>query len=93
MEVALEAGAEDIERVDDVFEVTCDPSNYSAVQDAISKAKIEVASSELTQIAKSPMEADLETQQKVMKLMEMLDDHDDVQNVYTNLTLSAEAAG
>lgn len=91
MEVALEAGAEDIKREGDTFEVTCDPSTYSAVQDALSKAKIEVASSELSQIAKTPMDADLETQQKVMKLMEMLDDHDDVQNVYTNLNITAEA--
>lgn len=92
MEVALEAGAEDIQKEGDKFVITCDPSSYSAVQDAISKAKIEVASTELTQIAKSPLDADVETQQKVAKLMELLDDHDDVQNVYTNLNISAEAA-
>lgn len=92
MEVALEAGAEDIQKEGDNFVITCDPGSYSAVQDAISKAKIEVASTELTQVAKSPLEADVETQQKVAKLMELLDDHDDVQNVYTNLTITAEAA-
>lgn len=92
MEVALEAGAEDIQRNGDNFEVTCDPSSYTAVQDAIAKAKIEVVSTELTQVAKTPVDADGETQQKVMKLMEMLDDHDDVQNVYTNLNITAEAA-
>lgn len=92
MEVALEAGAEDIQRNGDNFEVTCDPSSYTAVQDAIAKAMIEVISTELTQVAKTPVDADVETQQKVMKLMEMLDDHDDVQNVYTNLNITAEAA-
>jgi len=92
MEVALEAGAEDIQKDGDNFEITCDPSSYSAVQDALGKAKIEVSSTELTQIAKSPLDADVETQQKVMKLMELLDDHDDVQNVYTNLNITAEAA-
>lgn len=92
MEVALEAGAEDIQRNGDNFEVTCDPSSYTAVQDAIAKAKIEVVSTELTQVAKTPVDADGETQLKVMKLMEMLDDHDDVQNVYTNLNITAEAA-
>jgi transcriptional/translational regulatory protein YebC/TACO1 len=43
-------------------------------------------------IAKAPLDADVETQQKVMKLMEMLDDHDDVQNVYTNLNITDETA-
>lgn len=92
MEVALDAGAEDIQKEGDNFVITCDPSSYSAVQDAISKAKIEVASTELTQIAKTPLDADAETQHKVAKLMEMLDDHDDVQNVYTNLNITIEAA-
>lgn len=92
MEVALDAGAEDIQKEGDNIVITCDPSSYSAVQDAISMAKIEVVSTELTQIAKTPLEADLETQQKVARLMELLDDHDDVQNVYTNLNISAEAA-
>ena len=75
----------------DTFEVTCDPSNFTAVQEALANTKIEAASTELTQIAKTPLDADVETQQKVMKLMEMLDDHDDVQNVYTNLNITAEA--
>lgn len=92
MEVALEAGAEDIQRAGDVFEITCDPSSFTAVQDALSKAKIKTTSSELSQIAKTPLEGDIETQQKVMKLMEMLDDHDDVQNVYTNLNITEQAA-
>ena len=91
MEVALEAGADDIQRDGDTFEVTCDPSNFTAVQEALSKAKIEASSTELTQIAKTPLDADVETQQKVLKLMEMLDDYDDVQNVYTNLNITAEA--
>lgn len=92
MEVALEAGADDIYRDGDSFEVICDPSNFSAVQDALAKAKIEATSSELTQIAKTPMDADIETQQKVMRLLELLEDHDDVQNVYTNLNITADTA-
>ncbi|HMP17771.1 MAG TPA: YebC/PmpR family DNA-binding transcriptional regulator, partial [Gemmatales bacterium] len=91
MEVALEAGADDIKLEERHFEIICDPSVFSSVQAALSAANIPMASSELIQIAKTPMEADLETQQKVAKLMELLDDHDDVQNVYTNLKITPEA--
>jgi YebC/PmpR family DNA-binding regulatory protein len=92
MEVALDAGAQDITRGGDTFEVTCDPSSFTAVQEALTKAKIPFSSAEITQIAKTPMDADKETQQKVLKLMELLDDHDDVQNVYTNLNINEEVA-
>lgn len=91
MEVALEAGADDIQRVGDYFAITCDPSNYSDVQATLTAARIPIASTEITQVAKTPMEADLETQKKVVKLMDLLDDHDDVQNVYTNLNITADA--
>jgi YebC/PmpR family DNA-binding regulatory protein len=92
MEVALEAGAEDITRDGEQFEISCDPTNFTAVQEALTKAKLPLASTEITQVAKTPMDADKESQQKMLKLMEMLDDHDDVQNVYTNLNISEEVA-
>jgi transcriptional/translational regulatory protein YebC/TACO1 len=62
------------------------------VQEALTKAKVPVGSAEITQVAKTPMDADAETQQKMLKLMEMLDDHDDVQNVYTNVNITDEVA-
>jgi YebC/PmpR family DNA-binding regulatory protein len=92
MEVALDAGAQDITREGDFFEITCDPTSFSAVQEALTKATVPFTSAEITQVAKTPMDADKETQQKVLKLMEMLDDHDDVQNVYTNLNINEEVA-
>ncbi len=92
MDVALEAGAQDIQHEGSNFVVSCDPSSFTSVQEALAKAKLAAISSELTYEAKTPMEADAETQQKTLKLVEMLDDHDDVQNVYCNLNISEEVA-
>jgi len=90
MNIALEAGADDIKQNNDVFEISCDPTVFSQVQDALKQNNINTQSGEVHQIAKAPVDADLETAQKVMRLMESLDDHDDVQNVYSNLNLTEE---
>jgi transcriptional/translational regulatory protein YebC/TACO1 len=91
MEAALEEGAEDIRQEGNNFVVTCDPSSFAGVQEALRKASIATLSAELSHVAKAPMQADNQAQEKVARLMELLDDHDDVQNVYTNLVLSDEA--
>jgi YebC/PmpR family DNA-binding regulatory protein len=88
---ALEAGAEDVKRVGDQFEVTCDPDQYSAVDEALAAAEVPVASKQLTRIPSNTVEADLETARSVLKLLEALDDHDDVQNVSANLSVPDEA--
>ncbi|MGD9714336.1 MAG: YebC/PmpR family DNA-binding transcriptional regulator, partial [Thermomicrobiales bacterium] len=86
-----EAGADDLRRDGDMFEVTCDPANFSKVQDALLKAEMVPDNSEITQLPKTTIDAaDLETAGKILRLMEALDDHDDVQNVYCNLTMTDE---
>ncbi len=90
MTAALEAGAEDLTREDDVFEVTCDPSSFSAVLEAIKNAGIEPAEAEVKYLAKAQQAVDVETGNKVIRLMEALDDHDDVQTVHTDALLTAE---
>lgn len=90
MTAALEAGAEDLKREDDVFEVTCDPTSFSAVLEAIKAAGIEPTEAEVKYLAKTQKEVDVETGNKVIKLMEALDDHDDVQNVHSDALLTAE---
>ena len=87
MEVALEAGAEDIKRVGKQFEVTCDPGDYGAVSDALSIAEIETDMAELSLIPKDTVDLDAGTARKVLKLMENLDDLDDVQNVSSNFNI------
>jgi len=90
MTAALEAGAEDLAREGDVFEITCDPSSFSAVLDALKAIDVEPAEAEVKYLAKTQQAVDVETGRKVIRLMEALDDHDDVQNVVTDAVLTEE---
>lgn len=91
MEIALEAGAEDIKQQGDKFEVLCAPENYLAVSEALTAAGIEPELSQVTRIPNTTVELDVETARTVMKLLEQLDDHDDVQSVAANFKVSDEA--
>lgn len=90
MEVALEAGAEDIKRQDAVFEILCDPEVYSDVAEAIDQAKIPLRGKELTRAPSNTVDLDSDTARKVLRMVEALDDHDDVQNVSANFNLPDE---
>jgi YebC/PmpR family DNA-binding regulatory protein len=87
MEIALEAGAEDIKSEGDSFFVTCSPDELAAVQSALENAGIEPEDSRITQIPSNSVDLDVESGRKVLKLMEALDDHEDVQNVYSNFNI------
>ncbi|MCE5303837.1 MAG: YebC/PmpR family DNA-binding transcriptional regulator [Planctomycetaceae bacterium] len=88
MELALEAGAEDVQRVGDQFEVTCDPSVYDNISKALTGAGIKPEASQVTRIAKNTVDInDPDAAQKVLKLVERLDDHDDVQSVSANYNI------
>jgi YebC/PmpR family DNA-binding regulatory protein len=91
MEITLEAGAEDISSSDGSFEVVCDPDVYSDVSEALEAAEIECLSKQVTRIPQNTVDLDVETARKVLKLMESLDDHDDVQAVSANFNISDEA--
>jgi YebC/PmpR family DNA-binding regulatory protein len=91
MELALEAGAEDVRRSGDSFEVICDPDVFSNVSDAIDAAQLEPEVREITRIPKDTVELDVETARAVLKLMDALDDHDDVQKVAANFNIAEEA--
>jgi YebC/PmpR family DNA-binding regulatory protein len=92
MGIALDAGADDLKRTGSVFEITCDPAQFNQVQDALKKNNINPQVAELMQIGKALVDVDAEIARKLMKLVEALDDHEDVQNVYTNLNLTEEVA-
>ncbi len=92
MDVALEAGAEDVVDQDTFFEVYTDPMAFEAVNDALTKAGIEAQLAEIQMIPDNRIEVGLEAAQKIAKLIDALEDNDDVQNVYTNFDVSAEAA-
>jgi len=91
MEIALEAGAEDIHRDGDLFEVTCDPEVYSDVADALETAGVETDYQRVTRIPSNTVDLDAAGAKQVLALMDALDDHDDVQNVSANFNISDEA--
>lgn len=91
MEHALEAGADDVKRVDDKYEITCDPSVFAEIGAALTDQGITIEGSEITRIPQSTVDLDAETGRKVLQLMERLDDHDDVQSVSSNFNIPDEA--
>jgi YebC/PmpR family DNA-binding regulatory protein len=90
MSIVLDAGAEDMKRAGSHFDITCDPAAFTAVQDALKKNNISATVSEISQVPKAPVEVDVETGKKVLRLMDALDDNDDTQNVYSNVHISDE---
>lgn len=91
MELALEAGADDVKSVEGKFEVTCDPASFQQVADALERANIAPEVKEISRIPNSTVPLDVETGRKVLKLVEKLDDHDDVQAVSANFNIPDEA--
>jgi len=91
MEQAIEAGADDLEMDDENFIITCDPTLLHEVRTALVNAKVPVKNSELTMIAKTSIEVSAADAPAVLKFMDLLEEHDDVTNVYTNFELSTEA--
>ena len=88
MGIALDAGAEDVQRAGDSYDVTCDPAAFAQVKAAFERANFPLTTAKLTQLGKIPVDCDTETGQRVLKLLEALDEHDDVQNVYSNLNVT-----
>jgi YebC/PmpR family DNA-binding regulatory protein len=88
MIAVLDAGAEDVVKDDDGWLVTCQPAQLQAAIKALNDAGIEVRSNELALAASNPISIEDESDaRKVIKLMEALDDHDDVQNVWSNFDI------
>jgi YebC/PmpR family DNA-binding regulatory protein len=83
-EAAIEAGAEDVAGDGDEFVVTTEVQRFNAVQDAIRGAGIEASSAELTRIAKTEVSVGGRDAEKLVKLLEALEDLDDVQKVHSN---------
>jgi len=91
MELALEAGADDVKLEGDKFTVTCDPTVFRDVAQVLADAGLKPELSEITRLPQNTVDInDLEAAQKVLRLMERLDDHDDVQNVSSNFNIPDE---
>lgn len=90
MEAALEAGADDLRDEGDVWEIQTVMGDFNAVREAFEAAGFEMLSAELNQVPQSTMELDLETARKLLRFIELLEDNDDVQNVYSDADISDE---
>lgn len=91
MEIALDAGADDVAADGDVFELTCQPNVYAAVKQALEDRNIQTVSAEIVMVPNTTVTVEGNQARQVLKLMEALDDHDDVQKVSANFDMSDEA--
>ncbi len=87
MEVGLESGADDVANEDGVITVTTDPTAFEAVLEALQAKGFESLSAEISMVPDTYSELDVDTTRKVLKLVDKLEEDDDVQNVYTNLDI------
>ena len=91
MMIALDAGAEDVKVDDDVFEILTAPNDFSTVRENLEKQGLTVLSAEVAKIPQNTVAvSDPDTVQKIQKMLELLEDNDDVQNVFHNADLPEE---
>lgn len=84
-EIALDAGAEDIQDGDEAIEITTEPETFRAVRDALVNKHVALASAELAMVPTTTAELDAEKSEQVMTVIDQLEELDDVQTVYHNL--------
>lgn len=87
MELALEAGADDVRQDADVFEVLTEPGAFEKVRDAVVARKITPQAAEISMLPDNTVPVDADTARRILKLVEDLEDNDDVQNVYANFEI------
>jgi len=90
METALEAGAEDIREDNGNYEVITEPGDFEAIKEAINKASIPFNDAEVTMLPQNTTNLSGKEAEQMLRLMEMLEDYDDVQKVYTNADIPEE---
>jgi YebC/PmpR family DNA-binding regulatory protein len=95
MSIALEAGAEDMkdDQEEENYEIITAPEDLKNVREALEKQNISLNLSEITMLPKSFVKLEAKDAEKMLKLMEALEDHDDVQNVYANFDIPDEVLG
>ncbi|HHY03848.1 MAG TPA: YebC/PmpR family DNA-binding transcriptional regulator [Thermoanaerobacterales bacterium] len=84
MMIAIDSGADDVEEQDDSIEITTSPESFEGVKKALKDNNIHLSSSEITYIPKTTVKVSGKEREKLESLLELMEDHDDVQNVYSN---------
>jgi YebC/PmpR family DNA-binding regulatory protein len=91
LEIALGAGADDMQAVREVFEITCDPGAYEELKKALQEKEIPIEIAEISMVPQTTIDISNEhTAKRIISLMEAFEDHDDVQNAYANFDISEE---
>ncbi len=91
MELALSAGADDLQNTGEVYEITCDPSAYDELKKALEEKEIPTQTAEISMVPQTMVPiTDPETARKIINLMEAVEEHDDVQNTYANFDIPEE---
>lgn len=93
MEMALEAGAEDIENEDDVYSITAPVESFSDLAEAFKNNNIETLSADITRIAENTIKVEGSEAKRVLKMLDLLEDHDDVQSVSANFDIDDSVFG
>ena len=88
MELAIDAGADDIKTVDNHYEITTVAENFESVRKALDDAGITLEIAEITRIPSNTVAVDEKKGKALLKLMDILDDHDDIQKAYSNFDIS-----
>jgi YebC/PmpR family DNA-binding regulatory protein len=86
----IDSGAEDIDEDNEIYEIRSNPHEFMNIRKSLESSSIPVKSAEITYVPKSTLEVSKKDAGKVMKLLNILDDHDDVQNVYSNIEITDE---
>jgi YebC/PmpR family DNA-binding regulatory protein len=87
MEAAIEAGADDVKSEEDTFDVYTAPEDFAAVRDALEGAGFTIVNADVTMVPTTTIRVEGKDAQQMLRLMEQLEDHDDVQNVYANFDI------
>ncbi len=88
LDIALSCGAEDMTSDEDCYQVTCEPQDFDKVGTCLEEKGVKLSASDLAMIARNEVKvADIDTARKILKLIDDLEDNDDVQNVYSNFDI------
>jgi YebC/PmpR family DNA-binding regulatory protein len=91
LEIALSAGADDMQAVGEVFEITCEPGAYEELKKTLQEKEIPIEVAEISMVPQTTIDiADEHIAKRIISLMEAFEDHDDVQNTYANFDISEE---
>ena len=87
MELAIDAGADDMQTVDDYYEITTAVENFESVRTTLEESSITIETSEVTRIPANMVAVDEKKGKALLKLMDILDDHEDIQKAYSNFDI------